>query len=135
MAESGSDEFTCELIVKPALYMMQARLPMRVVNRTNEYIDSVRNSAEDHSVSLVGQIRQNPRSAQLNLDLRDTVPFNLASEIATIGSEYIKALGFRAVVTPSVMWSVHSYEGDYNPLHDHGGKTPLGLSSILYLRG
>ena len=28
------------------------------------------------------------------------------------------------------MWSVHSYEGDYNPLHDHGGNTPLGLSSI-----
>ena len=32
------------------------------------------------------------------------------------------------------MWTVHSYEGDYNPLHDHGTKTPIGLSCILYLK-
>jgi hypothetical protein len=32
------------------------------------------------------------------------------------------------------MWTIHSYEGDYNPLHDHGSKTPIGLSCILYLK-
>ena len=32
------------------------------------------------------------------------------------------------------MWTIHSYEGDYNPLHDHGTKTPIGLSCILYLK-
>lgn len=133
MAELETEEFSCELIVKPALFMMQARLPMRLVNRTNDYIDSVRDSAADQSKSLVGQIRQNPRSAQLKLDLRERFPSDLANEIAAIGGEYIKAQGFRAVVTPTVIWSVHSYQGDYNPLHDHGGKTPLGLSSILYL--
>ena len=26
-------------------------------------------------------------------------------------------------------WSVHSYEGDYNPIHDHGTKTIMGLST------
>ena len=31
-------------------------------------------------------------------------------------------------------WTVHSYEGDYNPLHDHGTATPIGLSCILYLK-
>ena len=31
-------------------------------------------------------------------------------------------------------WTVHSYEGDYNPLHDHGTETPIGLSCILYLK-
>ena len=129
-----TEEFTCELIVKPALFMMQARLPMRLVDRVNEYIDSVRHSAPDHSKALVGQIRQDQRSAQLMLDLRQQFPADLANEIAAIGGEYIKAQGYRAVVTPTVMWSIHSYEGDYNPLHDHGGKTPLGLSSILYLK-
>jgi len=133
MTELETEEFSCELIVKPALCMMQARLPMRLVNRTNDYIDSVRDSAADQSKSLVGQIRQNPRSAQLGLDMRERFPCDLANEIAAIGGEYIKAQGFRAVVTPTVIWSVHSYHGDYNPLHDHGGKTPLGLSSILYL--
>jgi hypothetical protein len=134
MTEPETEEFTCELIVKPALCMMQARLPMRVVNRTNDYIDSVRDSAADHSKWLVGQIKQNPRSAQLRWDLRQQFPSDLANEIAAIGAEYIKAQGYRGVVTPTVMWSIHSYEGDYNPLHDHGGNTPLGLSSILYLK-
>ena len=133
MTEPETEEFSCELIVKPALCMMQARLPMQLVSRTNDYIDSVRDSAADQSKSLVGQIRQNPRSAQLGLDMRERFPSDLANEIAAIGAEYIKAQGFRAVVTPTVIWSVHSYQGDYNPLHDHGGRTPLGLSSILYL--
>ena len=77
---------------------------------------------------------RDPRSAQLLLDLRQKLPFDLANVIATIGDQYIKAQGYRAVVTPNVIWSVHSYAGDYNPLHDHGGKTPLGLSSIFYLK-
>jgi putative 2-oxoglutarate-Fe(II)-dependent oxygenase superfamily protein len=134
MTETETEEFFCELIVKPALYMMEARLPMRLVNRVNGYIDGVRDSAADHSNALVGQIRQNPRSAQLNLDLRESVPRDLANEIAAIGGQYVKMQGYRAAVTPTVIWSVHSYEGDYNPLHDHGGNTPLGLSSILYLK-
>ena len=32
------------------------------------------------------------------------------------------------------MWTIHSYEGDYNPVHDHGTKTPIGISCILYLK-
>ena len=31
-------------------------------------------------------------------------------------------------------WTVHSYEGDYNPLHAHGCQTPAGLSMIMYLK-
>ncbi len=26
-------------------------------------------------------------------------------------------------------WSVHSFEGDYNPIHDHGTKTLMGIST------
>ena len=32
------------------------------------------------------------------------------------------------------MWTVHSYEGDYNPLHDHGTKAAMGLSCIFYMK-
>ena len=31
-------------------------------------------------------------------------------------------------------WTVHSYSGDYNPLHAHGCQTPAGLSMIMYLK-
>jgi hypothetical protein len=134
MTELETEDITCELLIKPALFIMEARLPMGLVKIINEYIDGVRDSAADHSKSLVGQIRQNPKSAQLRLDLRQNVVSGLAAAIAEIGREFVTQQGYRAVVTANDMWSVHSYEGDYNPLHDHGGNTPLGLSSILYLK-
>jgi len=33
------------------------------------------------------------------------------------------------------MWTVHSYEGDYNPLHDHGTKTPIGSAAGAVIGG
>ena len=126
--------FSCELITKPALHLMEARFPVRLVNAVNTYIDGVRESAADHSRALVGQIKQDQRSAQLQLDLGQHIPSKLGSEILTVAEQYIKMLGHRATITGNDMWSVHSYSGDYNPLHDHGGNTPLGLASILYLK-
>ena len=32
------------------------------------------------------------------------------------------------------MWSVHSYEGDYNPIHDHGTKTITGISTTTWTK-
>ena len=32
------------------------------------------------------------------------------------------------------MWTVHSYNGDYNPVHDHATRTPMGVSLIYYLK-
>jgi Putative 2OG-Fe(II) oxygenase len=127
-------DITCQLIPKPALYLMEASLPSDLIAKVNAYLDAIRDTARDHSGMLVGQIRRSPRSAQLSLNLKDNVPSDLAALITEIGRQYIDAIGYRAVVTPIDMWSVHSYAGDYNPLHDHGGKTFLGLSSILYLK-
>lgn len=134
MTELETEDIACELVIKPALFLMEARLPMALVNVVNEYIDSVRDSAADHSKSLVGQIRQNSKSAQLQWDLRQNVVSGLAAVIVHIGQQYVTEQGYHAAVTANDMWSVHSYQGDYNPLHDHGGNTFLGLSSILYLK-
>jgi len=129
-----AEDINCELILKPALYLMEARLPMGLLSMVNAYIDSVRANAADHSPSLVGQIRRHAQSAQLKLDLRHEVPAALAAVIVQIGQQYVGEQGYHAEVAANDIWSVHSYEGDYNPLHDHGGNTPLGLSSILYLK-
>ena len=32
------------------------------------------------------------------------------------------------------IWSVHSYEGDYNPIHDHGTKTIMGISTTAWTK-
>ena len=129
-----TEDISCELVLKPALYLMEARLPTGLINRVNDHIDKVRQTAADHSPSLVGQIKHDPKSAQLKLNLRDQAIADLAAVIVEISNQYVQAQGYHGVVTANEMWSVHSYEGDYNPLHDHGGNTPLGLSSILYLK-
>ena len=52
-----------------------------------------------------------------------------------LAKQYIKqTLDTDCVSEVNDMWTIHSYEGDYNPLHDHGSKTPIGLSCILYLK-
>ena len=128
------EEISCQLITKPALHIMEAWLPSDLIARVNEHIDAVRNRAPDYSTALVGQIRQYDKSAQLEMDLSEKIPAALAGVITQVGTEYLKAQGFQADVTANDMWTVHSYAGDYNPLHDHGSNTPLGLSSILYLK-
>jgi hypothetical protein len=133
MTALETEDISCDLIIKPALYLMEAKLPSGLVRMVNKHLDEVRSSAADHSQALVGQIRQSSQSAQLRLDLRQKVPAALASVIVQIATQYITQQGFHAIVTANDMWSIHSYAGDYNPLHDHGGNTSLGLSSVLYL--
>lgn len=133
MTQEETEDITCDLVIKPALYLMEAKLPLGFMRMVNAHIDHVRGFAPDHSRSLVGQIRQNSQSAQLKLDLAQREPAALASAIVQIATQYVTRQGFRATVTANDMWSIHSYTGDYNPLHDHGGNTPLGLSSVLYL--
>lgn len=128
-----SEQLTCRILTKPALHILEARLPLGLIRAINEHIDAVRARAPDYSHELVGQIRRNRQSAQLELDLKERKPADLATIITEIGAQYVQFHGMQGKVTANDMWSVHSYEGDYNPLHDHGSKTNLGLSSILYL--
>ena len=32
------------------------------------------------------------------------------------------------------LWSVHSYERDYNPIHSHGTKTLMGISCTTWTK-
>jgi hypothetical protein len=41
--------------------------------------------------------------------------------------------GKREVLTDE-LWSVHSYQGDYNPIHDHGTKTIMGVSCTTWTK-
>ena len=131
--------------------MFHVKLPMDFVDKINAYIDNtliplddnygkVKGNAElEHSYSkgLVGQIRQNEKSAQLDCKvLEDTEDAKLLkSTLDATSQEYLRQIGHGDSV-PDVFeaWTVHSYAGDYNPLHDHGCRTEAGLSMILYLK-
>ena len=140
-----------QMRIKPALHMLHVELPTDFVDNINKYIDDklipldenygkVKGNAElQHSYSkgLVGQIRQDARSAQLDckvLEETDDAKL-LKSTLDATSQEYLRQIGHGDSV-PDVFeaWTVHSFAGDYNPLHDHGCMSPGGLSMILYLQ-
>jgi len=140
-----------QMRTKAALKMLRVDLPMDFVDTMNKYIDEelipldenygrVKGNAElEHSYSkgLVGQIRQSEKSAQLDCKILGGSDGGslLKSTLDSCSKEYLRQIGHVDYV-PDVFeaWTVHSFAGDYNPLHDHGVMTPGGLSMILYLQ-
>ena len=132
---------------KLAVSIMVVELPLDVVGEINDHIDNVIIPAnQDHSGGLVGQIRQNEKSAQLTFPHEgEETGEALSNILEKISKQYMESVTFanggsvwnqeaKFDINVDNMWTVHSYEGDYNPVHDHGTKTPIGLSCILYLK-
>ena len=135
---------------KFALHMLRVDLPSDFVETTNKYIDEelipfdenfgrVKGNSElEHSYSkgLVGQIRQNERSAQLTFPHEgDEVGEMFSGVLQRLAREFVdRSIGIECETSMESMWTVHSYNGDYNPVHDHGTRTPMGVSLIYYLK-
>lgn len=138
---------------KLAVNIMRAEIPLSVIDELNQHIDEVIiPAALDLSGGLVGQINQNERSAQwlfphnstyttdgvTEQSIKDNgVGKQFAGVLNQLAKEYIKqTIGDKLEINTDVqtMWTVHSYAGDYNPLHDHGTRSLMGLSCILYLK-
>ena len=121
---------------KLAVHMMKVEIPEQVIDELNDHIDKVNIPAnDDYSDGLVGQINRDKKSAQLNFPLLDGVGAEFKKIIDECSRSYMKQ-GYGQDVTADAFeaWTVHSYAGDYNPLHDHGCRTEAGLSMILYLK-
>ena len=133
---------------KLAVNIMRAEIPLNVIDELNEHIDEVIVPAgQDLSGGLVGQINQNEKSGQWVFPHDDDgVGEQFADILNTLGKEYIKqtlgeiydtdgnASAKEIKTDVQTMWTVHSYAGDYNPLHDHGTRSFMGLSCILFLK-
>jgi hypothetical protein len=116
---------------------MKVEFPLNVMEEFNAHIDDVVIPANvDAGGGLVGQISRDKRSAQLTIDHDDDgVGKQFSDVLLRLGETYMeKVTGMKSKTSMETMWSVHSYEGDYNPVHDHGTRTPMGLSCILYLK-
>ena len=122
---------------KVAVNIMRCQFPAEVTTEINSHIDDViiPNNV-DHSKGLVGQIRQNERSAQLTFPHEgDEVGEMFSGVLQRLAREFVdRSIGIECETSMESMWTVHSYNGDYNPVHDHGTRTPMGVSLIYYLK-
>ncbi|MDG2060688.1 MAG: putative 2OG-Fe(II) oxygenase [SAR86 cluster bacterium] len=119
----------------PAIFILEAEMPQEMLDEINSYLDKAINS--DLSLTNADRlIGQGETIEQLRLDPKEKA-FGAFSEIVlTLGVEYIKRYSentkeyFRKTKKLEIdsLWSVHSYAGDYNPLHDHLTKTTMGIS-------
>ena len=103
---------------------MRIQFPEDVITEINDHIDNVIIPAnKDYSKGLVGQISHDKRSDITLPTNDDGVGKQFSDVITRMGSEYIdRVVGIRSEIEMQSMWTVHSYEGDYNPVHDHALK-------------
>ena len=123
-----------ELFTLPAALMLQHRLPHQVVTTLNDYLDTLRQNKQRKSAgsSLVGQIHQ---GEQLVMDYEDVKLIPFTRIVESLAAAYLRHFveqtksPLRAKrISMDKLWSVHSFEGDYNPIHDHTTAAPMGIS-------
>ena len=125
----------------PAFFMLEARVPKETTDSLNKYLDKlmVSKTRKSHAGTLVGQITRG-QQLTMNPHCEELQEFNTL--IQGLGTDFVKQFcsmtgnffeGKREVATDEI-WSVHSYEKDYNPIHDHGTKTLMGISCVLWTK-
>jgi hypothetical protein len=138
--DKSDDRVHYKMQVLPAVYVLETHMPQKMVDDVNEYMDEYRQDKNKESLAktLVGQIH---KGEQLLLDHNDPKMVGYNGFITALSTEYINQ--FAAAGNPlkcakkveiDETWSVHSYDGDYNPIHDHGTKTIMGISTTAWTK-
>ncbi len=131
----------------PAITFLEGNLSKAMLDELNAHVDEHREKMVDYSGNLVGQIKQTEKSQQLSLDREHPTVQGLMNLLGSAGRAFLKTYAGqipmeggadafdKAPVDCFSMWTVHSYEGDYNPLHDHDvsyDQKCMAFSVILY---
>ena len=135
-----SKQFDTHAQVKtiPSYKLMAIQMPDAFTDDINKHIDEVIiPSKVSHGSQLVGQINRNEKSEQYTFPLDGETGKDFKTVIDRCATSLLRdKTGYSrdSIADSFEAWTVHSYEGDYNPLHAHGCQTPAGLSMIFYLK-
>ena len=138
--KDADDDINLQIHTLPAAIMFECKLPDKLVNDLNEYLDEYKEDPNRKSLAhtLVGQIHQ---GEQLLMDHKDKRLADYYKFITSMGVSYLNAFGNITgikhegrTIDIDELWSVHSFEGDYNPIHDHGTKTIMGISTTCWTK-
>ncbi len=123
----------------PAYKLMAIQFPDAFTDDINNHIDNVIiPSKVSHSSQLVGQINRNEKSEQYTFPLNDDVGKDFKTVVDRVATSLLRdKIGYArdSIAEAFEAWTVHSYEGDYNPLHDHDvsyDQKCMAFSIILY---
>tara|TARA_R100001594_G_scaffold7561_4_gene20367 strand:+ start:3932 stop:4693 length:762 start_codon:yes stop_codon:yes gene_type:complete len=140
----SDDKMTYGIIPLYKTFIMQVAVGPDVIESLNTYLDSLQKSKErkSHAYTLVGQIRRGKGSQQLLMNENHTDCMKFKNICLTAAYEYMRKFYEMTIRKPNTervpqideMWSVHSYEGDYNTIHTHGCKTLMGISMVLWTK-
>ena len=136
-ASENSENSGLQIAMRPllALNIMRIEFPEEIIKEVNEHIDEeIIPKSDSFASGLVGQLKNDERSAQLDFPFDTEVGQQLETVFNQIGTTYLKHLGRDAAAEVSQCWTNHAFSGDYNPFHDHGVKTVAGLSGFLWLQ-
>jgi len=116
-------------------------MPDGMVTGLNAYLDELMEQQDrvSHAGTLVGQIGH---GQQLTMDHTDDRLVDFCQMSSILAIDYLKHFnnitGNQATSDRQIgideLWSVHSYERDYNPIHDHGTKTITGISCTSWTK-
>ena len=123
----------------PAVFLLEAKMPDAMVSGLNAYLDELMEQEDriSHAGTLVGQIGH---GQQLTMDHNDPKLADYCQMTGILATEYLKNFGSTGNIVGDrqvgidELWSVHSYERDYNPIHDHGTKTIMGISCTSWTK-
>ena len=125
----------------PSVFVMEHDVSAEMVTNLNKYLDKYLKQKKRKSLAhtLVGQIQH---GQQLLMDHEDEKLVEFSNMLCGLGAEYInefsRATGATYKTNKQVamdeLWSVHSYERDYNPIHSHGTKTLMGVSATMWTK-
>ena len=134
-------EIQYRMLPLPSVFMMEADFPMEHVNTLNTFLDDLllqedRVTAAD---TLVGQIQvgEQLRMDHTHKDLQDIRACLQNLAVHYVGQFFEntgQVLDGDRQIDIDELWSVHSYAGDYNPIHDHGTKTTMGISCTTWTK-
>jgi hypothetical protein len=115
---------------------METQMPEKMVKDLNTYLDDLLKQDDRESLAseLVGQIH---RGEQLTMDPEHELLQEYCQFLTGLGASYVNTVMEKTghslkkprQIEVDEAWSVHSFEGDYNPIHDHGTKTIMGIST------
>ena len=136
------DGHQVDIYTMPAVFMLKTQIPKKLVDGLNDYLDELLEDEERESLAktLVRQIHQ---GEQLNIPPTDDERIQpYVAYLCDLGATYIKhfcestGVMFKnnKQIALDELWSVHSFEGDYNPIHDHGTKTIMGISTTTWTK-